>query len=114
MSKCENCIHYDVCCKCDMYGDCADNCKSFKDKSLFVEYPCKIGDKMYFVCGSNIAEYEVYKIEYDFVFFRLYGENPNYVIEHREFVGMYPNPSRTLFLTKEEAERKLKEMENGK
>ena len=103
--KCENCIHYEI---CDCLGNTFENCEYFKDKSLFVELPCKVGDKMYFVCGSNIAEYEVYKIEYDLVFFRLYGENPNYVIEHREFVGMYPNPSQTIFFTKEEAEKKLK------
>ena len=104
---CINCIH-DKVCGCRTHEE--EICSNYKDKSLFVEYPCKIGDKMYFVCGSNIAEYEVYKIEYDFMFFRLYGENPNYVIEHREFVAMYPNPSQTIFFTKEQAERKLREV----
>ena len=33
MSKCENCIHYEVCYK---YMWCED-CKNYKDKSLFVE-----------------------------------------------------------------------------
>ena len=60
--KCENCIHYEVCCKCDMYGDCADNCKSFKDKSLCVEVvrckDCKYAEIVidairYYVCTKK-------------------------------------------------------------
>ena len=38
MSKCENCIHYDV---CEMFGNIRyreeHSCRTFKDKSLFVE-----------------------------------------------------------------------------
>ena len=57
MSKCENCIHYKAC------EDWVDNllerhifpyecegdekpCEFYKDKSFFVELPCKVGDKV--------------------------------------------------------------------
>lgn len=42
---CNDCIHHDVCdmtrSECEYYGD------FFKDKSLFVELPCKVGDEVY-------------------------------------------------------------------
>ena len=41
--KCENCIHYDVCYKHMWCEDCND----FKDKSLFVELPCRCKDCEY-------------------------------------------------------------------
>lgn len=46
MSKCENCIHNDVCGNPSVklgnivYG----KCNHYKDKSLFVELPCKCKD----------------------------------------------------------------------
>lgn len=45
MAKCsKNCYHYDV---CNGRFDCEDygcNCLDFKDKSLIVELPCRVGD----------------------------------------------------------------------
>lgn len=37
MTTCKDCIHYAVCCKYDMYGDCAKECKSFADKNDWVK-----------------------------------------------------------------------------
>lgn len=52
MSKCENCIHYDVCYDIIEYGELHDfkengDCPHFKDKSLCVELPCRCKDCEY-------------------------------------------------------------------
>lgn len=52
----ENCLYYEACYE---WGNILDPihggvpCDSFKDKNLFVELPCKIGDKMYKLCSVN-------------------------------------------------------------
>lgn len=53
MKSCKDCAHCDVC----RYNDGAnkwckhpEKCKHFKDKTLFVELPCKAGDTVYKIC----------------------------------------------------------------
>lgn len=109
MSKCENCIHYEVCCKCDMYGDCADNCKSFKDKSLCVELPCKVGDTLY--C-ANVHKKQIneFKVEY----FELDKYANWFILDiDNEYISKFSfeRIGELFYLTKEEAEKKLKEIE---
>lgn len=73
--------------------------------------PCWIGDKIYFVCGYNMAEYTIERIEYDLHFWQFHCENPAYSIEHREFSFFDERIGKTVFLTKEDAEKALKERE---
>ena len=73
--------------------------------------PCWIGDKIYFVCGYNLAEYTVERAEYDLLFWQFHCENPAYVIEHREFSFFDERIGKTVFLTREEAEQALQERE---
>lgn len=40
MNKCENCIHFECCCKWH-----SEECRFFKDKSLFVEKPVPFKDR---------------------------------------------------------------------
>lgn len=40
---CNDCWHYKVCCKYDIYGESACECGSFADKSEWVHLPCKVG-----------------------------------------------------------------------
>ncbi len=41
--SCQNCIHYELC--CDEYEIAhAENCNNFKDKSKYIELPCKVGN----------------------------------------------------------------------
>ena len=58
MKTCKDCIHYDMCEyeypdfvheKEDKNADMEKECIQFKDKSLFVELPCKVGDTVYLV-----------------------------------------------------------------
>lgn len=69
MSKkymCRECIYFP---KCDSYGwqdGDSEICEDFKNKSLFVELPCNVGDKIYQIdTTGNIYESEITKIIYD-------------------------------------------------
>ncbi len=48
---CKDCFHYEACNDFAFGGGIefsnADKCKHFKDKSLFIEMPCKVGDTIY-------------------------------------------------------------------
>lgn len=111
MSKCENCICNPVC-DHNKYG--FENCNSFKDKSFIVELPCKVGDTIYFV----------YETDNDTMFIDK-GKVEGFSIGDKNegiwFRGIYENLSSywhtalsindTVFLTKEQAEEKLKEID---
>jgi hypothetical protein len=110
MSKCENCIH-NVICSADAYfksiEDCEKHCCHFKDKSLFVELPCKVGDDVWFntfkknatVC-VGIQPHKVDRIDVVFVC------DEKQFIETRIPIWQI---GKTVFLTKTEAEEKLNE-----
>lgn len=52
---CENCIKADVCKVAEEFekepvdGMYIEGCEYFKDRTRFVELPCKVGDKVYFI-----------------------------------------------------------------
>lgn len=95
---------------CQPYG--TDGLADYLLENGVVVPPCWIGDKIYFVCGYNIAEYTVERAEYDLIFWQFHCENPHYVIEHREFSFFDERIGKTVFLTREEAEKAaLKERE---
>lgn len=117
---CKDCIHYEA---CKFYTDKtkfnlpkkAENCDDFKDKSKYIELPCKVGDTVYYIEDHN-NERKIITLCCSMIFMR---DDGNYV------QLMFPN-NRTsksfnfinfgccLFLTKAEAEAKLKELnENG-
>lgn len=72
--NCKDCIHYDVCCELmkQLHWK-PELCNSFKDKSLIVELPCKIGKELF------LTDYPIYHHrlkEYKFI-----GERVVMVIE---------------------------------
>lgn len=97
---CKDCIHYDVCIQnIDTQTEGLTVCKYFKDKSRFIELPCKVGDIVYrieYVDNTNILLRGIGIKEYVFNL-SFYGLNMS------EF-------GKTIFLTREEAEAKLKEL----
>jgi hypothetical protein len=118
MMKCEDCIHYEIC--SDGYEHIFGNehqdkvetvCKTFKDKSRFIELPCKVGDTVYCVyAASGIQEWEVFGIETlkNTILFLLWHKGTeDYNAAYLSEVGKY------LFFTREEAEKRLKELQNG-
>lgn len=136
MATCKDCIHYEAC--HDMYYEehatrhfdpekpnAEKECGYFKDRSRFVELPCKVGDTVYAywdMCNSfsnvphTIENFIVDVViiadeENDFVGFRArrIGEEDGcaYDIEFD-----LSDIGKTVFLSREEAEQALKEREN--
>lgn len=110
---CKDCIHYDVCeavrGRSNRVGKnslrvaekhCPYN--SFKDKSRFVELPCKVGDTAYYVVGNGDNSRI---IEEGLEGFSIIGDKLYVIDECKDFyeVGV------EVFLSKQEAEKALEE-----
>ena len=92
-------------------ADADEVCKYFKDKNRFIELPCKIGDLIFAVCSEynedtlKIEEHIVLGANYTHLF--IYDNEQERISTLRiEDIGNF------LFLTREEAEAKLKELNN--
>lgn len=116
--NCKDCINSDVCnCFDDGVTETiamnldGEECKLFKDKSKFVELPCRVGDVIYkvsrgcetncsleFECPNCKVPYEIYKCEatQEILYWMVF----NYDVYDTWY-----------FVTKAEAEAKLKELE---
>lgn len=112
MSKCEcrDCIHYEV---CEYKGDML--CDYFKDKSLFVELPCKVGDKVYILgCKADKDKLEIFEDVVVEVIIRHFDEHQIRRIRVKDFGNSgYINFcyfGKTVFFDQAEAERKLREV----
>ncbi len=109
---CKDCIHYEACKNLyETHGDGLSGdsyvCDYFKDRSRFVELPCKVGDKIYFVFDYRNGETEIkevivtyYKIQPDG-----FKVSTNWGYFTNSDLGV------DVFLTREEAEQALKERE---
>lgn len=100
MATCKDCIHYDVCFIVNQSGDGRvlknSPCKYFKDNSLVLDLPCKVGDKIYQLdTAGNIYESEITKIIYD----------TNGIAFDSKAIG------KCVFFSREAAEQALKERE---
>ena len=113
MTTCEDCIHYDIC--LGAFGALVGRvCDSFKDKSKFIELPCPVGDTVYYPYAGKILEKKVtaYHRIYD-ARSGIQGVDWWYELENDESETMDADLiGKTVFLTREEAERKLKEIKN--
>lgn len=119
MSKtCKDCLYYE-CCKSlskdfikhpkdyENNEKMSEICITFKDRSKFVELPCKIGDTVYFIKAAfnylPVPKAEkIRKIEL------LYDNIVLFRTENRSFESK--RIGETVFLTREEAEQALREM----
>ncbi|WP_293969737.1 hypothetical protein [uncultured Ruminococcus sp.] len=107
MASCKDCIHYEAC-KSQVPRTFWDSetfyhdCKYFKDRTRFVELPCKVGDTVFVVNGFK--EIEEFEVDY-------------YVVKKNVIsVGMVDDGEyeiETVFLTREEAERALNNSEKS-
>lgn len=137
---CKDCMHYDVCHRrinsIDflpvingkigkspvMFKNCDDvetHCKHFKDKSKYIELPCKVGDEVYVIKNNKIQTKDV--VYYNKIHSRIAEQNEEYwhcVDKDRisiNTITFYPEDfGKTVFLTESEAEQKLKEKNNAK
>lgn len=113
---CKDCINYDWCKDqtnnpdyYDGISDVENRCKGFKDKSQYIKLPCKVGDTVYFIKSifsfmATPKPEKIRKIE-------ITADVMTIRTENRAF-----NPKAIndiVFLTKESAEKALRERENN-
>ena len=120
MNKCNKCYHNKVCLDSANYKN-AEKCSQFKDKSLIVELPCKINDKVYLLKIDGLTKkakpvHEIKELQVS-----------KYIIDSRDcvIVGNTLSDRRThhhiplscsegwLFFNREEAEQALKERDSN-
>ena len=115
MITCKDCLHYDVCesiSKRESFATlhCAEECPGFTYKSEWVHLPCKVGDMVSQVTRNFISEFRV-----RFVEIATYGN----LFLHTDLISgiIYTGEvfserdiGKTVFLTREEAEKALEDM----
>lgn len=116
---CAKCIYQDTCRFMSLKYIKID-CRFFKDKSLFVELPCKVGDVVYVpwhwagakgVASVKVEEIKFYDTNTSHYMFLIDMESDDESF-NQSFGGWKIKQSigETVFLTKEEADQKLKEI----
>lgn len=69
--------------------------------------PCKVGQTVYVINSLWVSEYTVKEIAYDDIFMRFYCSNEEYAIECRNFMFFDERIGKTVFLSREDAEKAL-------
>lgn len=116
--KCENCLHYEACKsmvsvieRATMYSIAMRVCNNYADKDLYIKLPCKVGTKVYAIatpCGG--CEHYNLSLEQSLKICRN--------CEKREIAEctfdneLIDEFGKTVFLTREDAEKKLEELKN--
>lgn len=97
--KCENCIHKKPCGEYQqkflshLKNLKVTECPYYKEKDKVIELPCKVGDTVYkigSICRNGKEKFYIYQGKFGYSCIRRFGD--------------------TVFLTKEEAEKALKEL----
>lgn len=122
---CKDCIHYEVCSNNDVEETIYDvveceivekNCEHFKDKSKFIELPCKVGDTVILLLEKLNGDFEMLQT-FCMAHCKLlnYGEYWSMFVPNKEInnsLEFYKEDfGKTVFLNREEAEKALKERE---
>lgn len=108
---CKECIHENLC-VIKAYPDAFENtkwekepCDHFKPKSRFIELPCEVGQKVYYIGGGYLQHYYVEFIAISNIGIEIgLDTGKNEIIIYEEWIGKYD-----YFYTKEEAEKALEE-----
>lgn len=120
MAKCENCYHARACLNSLSENKGLNNtesfvCEHYKDKSLIVELPCRVGDVLFtteYDCDSNssyIEKIECISIEIHDCGISIYCKS----IERNYDTYVPEDFGKTVFISREEAERALEESEKN-
>ena len=66
MKTCNDCLHYDVCKALEDQVPMIDarQCGCYKDKSCFIELPCKVGDTVYIDLSDKGDYYDECKVKH--------------------------------------------------
>ena len=111
--KCENCLHYGVCTFAKQY-ETVDKCPEFADKDLYIKLPCKVGDTVWVIYRGYITTAEVLTSYIDRVggMFDLKIKTKGETTVGFRTVIDKDYTFDDVFLTKEDAEKKLEELKN--
>lgn len=116
---CKDCIHYDVCVIVEhQTSDDEDyltefGCSDFKSKSRYIELPCAVGDTVFWVtksCDENGRENSAIH-EGTIISFSLQNDGLWFYCRYKYGLTFWHKIEyfgKTVFLTKEEAEKALK------
>ena len=117
--KCENCLHYESCKsmvkvieRTTMYSIAMRVCNNFADKDLYIKLPCKVGTKVYALatpCGG--CEFANVPMQEEFIEICQKCEKRE-IIECTFDNELIDEFGKTVFLTREDAEKKLEELKN--
>lgn len=121
---CKDCIHERVCNALIVQGLPYNDdklpaeafCMTFKDKSRFVELPCNANDTVYVIQNNTIIQSYIIQLKYEqeaenygkFVRNRIYTVIGNVLIEFD-----FSDFGKSVFLTREEAEKALERIEGN-
>lgn len=111
---CKDCIHYDV---CNMYDGSYisvhldHTCEHFKDKSLIVELPCKMGDAAYYISIKRYSPLSYKLVKAKVIDFYI-SENGIYAVELKTSESNFTFTLNIckVYFDKSKAEAKLKEL----
>lgn len=120
---CKDCIHNNICDLQKVIIENRDSCEHFKDRSRFVELPCKVGNTLYMLNRnkSNIQEMTLDKPDIrchcvkDDEFsscMPICNDKENGICAYRFHLD-FSEIGKTVFLTREEAERALNSSEKS-
>lgn len=122
MAKCEKCYHAEVCGNYPNTGIpeksrqrlLEKGCEHYKDKSLIVELPCRVGDVVYvlYTCDSP---YEIEQVIINGINIR--KESTQIVFSNNSAITVWENDwsvyKKYVFSSREEADRALEESEKN-
>lgn len=119
MAKCENCYHYEACLNSLSGYKVLNNtegfvCDYYKDKSLIVELPCRVGDVVYVLYTCDLP-HEIEQAIINSINIR--KESTQIVFSNNSAFTVWENDwsiyKKYVFSSREEAERALKESEKN-
>ena len=112
MANCKDCLHNNICNIKQRYNHpkyalqhIEKYCEHFKDRSRFVELPCKVGDMFYEPKRHQITEYQITRIvltEFGLHFGIILKKG----LSFRSIITPY-DIGKVVFTTREEAEQAL-------
>ena len=122
--NCRDCLHYEACCywlsKEKKHLNCDEGfiCDNFTDRSEWVHIPCKVGDTVYYFDGAyylkNKSMWKIKPIKVTELSTKIGRSGKLYPLSIIANGTRYPLTSigKTIFLTREEAEKALEEMKS--
>ena len=108
--NCKDCIHYVMCLLGARVNGATGTCLNFNNKSEWVHLPCKVGDVVYQVTRNFISEFIVRFVEIATCGNLFLHTDLISGIVYTGEVFSESDIGKTVFLTREEAEKALQDM----